>query len=176
VTTKLVKALADPRRVVGARDPGEGRRPGFTVAPIGGRPTEFETALTVAWSSGVLWLHACRREPQSLIFPLTAGRALPRGHLQVCGRRRDHISVNALKTQAEVRIVAGATQSRPSLAAALRSGAQSTRRRAEGPWRNRTVVLGMSDDEYLNMPGWGRPSSGLCGRACRVSGAGLDLR
>jgi hypothetical protein len=26
------------------------------------------------------------------------------------------------------------------------------------PWRNRTLVLGMSDDEVLNMPAWGRPS------------------
>jgi hypothetical protein len=34
---------------------------------------------------------------------------------------------------------------------------QATPRRP-GPWRNRTLVLGMSDDEVLNMPAWGRPA------------------
>ena len=26
------------------------------------------------------------------------------------------------------------------------------------PWRNTTLTIGMSDDEVLNMPGWGRPA------------------
>jgi hypothetical protein len=28
-----------------------------------------------------------------------------------------------------------------------------------GPWNHTTLTLGMSDDEVLNLPGWGRPSS-----------------
>ena len=31
--------------------------------------------------------------------------------------------------------------------------------RRAGPWRNLIPVLGITDDEVLNMPGWGRPSS-----------------
>jgi len=30
--------------------------------------------------------------------------------------------------------------------------------RRSGPWKHRTLTLGMSDDEVLNMSGWGRPS------------------
>lgn len=30
--------------------------------------------------------------------------------------------------------------------------------RRAGPWRQRTLAPGMSDDEVLNMPGWGRPA------------------
>jgi hypothetical protein len=35
--------------------------------------------------------------------------------------------------------------------------------RKTGPWRHTTLTLGMSDDEVLNLPGWGRP-----GRITRV--------
>lgn len=30
--------------------------------------------------------------------------------------------------------------------------------RKAGPWKHTTLTLGMSDDEVLNMPGWGRPA------------------
>ena len=30
--------------------------------------------------------------------------------------------------------------------------------RKPGPWKHRTLTPGMSDDEVLNMSGWGRPS------------------
>jgi len=30
--------------------------------------------------------------------------------------------------------------------------------RKPGPWTHKALTLGMSDDEVLNMPGWGRPS------------------
>lgn len=30
--------------------------------------------------------------------------------------------------------------------------------RTAGPWRRTALTLGMSDDEVLNLPGWGRPS------------------
>ena len=30
--------------------------------------------------------------------------------------------------------------------------------RRGGPWKHRPLTLGMSDDEVLNMSGWGRPS------------------
>jgi hypothetical protein len=30
--------------------------------------------------------------------------------------------------------------------------------RRAGPWNHTTLTLGMSDDEVLNLPGWGRPS------------------
>lgn len=30
--------------------------------------------------------------------------------------------------------------------------------RKAGPWKHKTLTLGMSDDEVLNMPGWGRPA------------------
>jgi len=35
------------------------------------------------------------------------------------------------------------------------SPARSTRR---GPWTHTAIEVGMSDDEVLNMPGWGRPA------------------
>ncbi len=42
----------------------------------------------------------------------------------------------------------------PAIAAAP---AHEPLRRA-GPWNHTTLTLGMSDDEVLNMPGWGRPT------------------
>ena len=30
--------------------------------------------------------------------------------------------------------------------------------RKPGPWKHRVLTLGMSDDEVLNLPGWGRPT------------------
>jgi hypothetical protein len=38
--------------------------------------------------------------------------------------------------------------------------------RRRGPWTHATVEIGISDDEVLNMPGWGRPA-----QISRVRGA-----
>ena len=40
--------------------------------------------------------------------------------------------------------------------------------RVAGPWRLTTLRLGMSDDEVLNLPGWGRPSRVTRVRLSRV--------
>jgi hypothetical protein len=62
--------------------------------------------------------------------------------------------------QAETRMTIAPSQPRADIqAAALPSpppsppAPQSLR-----PWRRTTLTLGMSDDEVLNLPGWGRPS------------------
>ena len=58
-------------------------------------------------------------------------------------------ATGAIETRVQV-----ATLARPSLPPdpARRSA------RKPGPWRHKTLTLGMSDDEVLNMPGWGPPS------------------
>ncbi len=51
------------------------------------------------------------------------------------------------------------TQVQATLARPLvRSDPARRSARKPGPWRHRTLTLGMSDDEVLNMPGWGPPS------------------
>lgn len=40
--------------------------------------------------------------------------------------------------------------------------------RATVPWRRTTLTLGMSDDEVLNIPGWGRPARITRARAPRA--------
>ena len=39
-----------------------------------------------------------------------------------------------------------------------REPAQVAQARKRGPWTRATVEVGISDDEVLNMPGWGRPA------------------
>ena len=43
-------------------------------------------------------------------------------------------------------------------APSLRSDPARRSARKPGPWGHKALTLGMSDDEVLNMPGWGRPS------------------
>jgi hypothetical protein len=43
-----------------------------------------------------------------------------------------------------------------TIAAATQQPAQRTLR--PGPWRHQALALGVSDDEVLNMPEWGRPN------------------
>jgi hypothetical protein len=43
----------------------------------------------------------------------------------------------------------------------------TTQPRTRGPWRHATVEVGISDDEVLNMPGWGRPAQISRSRAAR---------
>ena len=91
----------------------------------------------------------------------------------VQGEATSYQSTPCLRSQVETRLVAGvvagaapARAAEPLLAARLSPAALEAPRRA-GPWRNRTVVLGMSDDEVLNMPGWGRPTRIVRTRAPR---------
>jgi hypothetical protein len=65
--------------------------------------------------------------------------------------------------QVEKRLAVGPSMPRGEIVAAADArpavtvpGAAALRR--TGPWRNQTLVLGMSDDEVLNMPAWGRPA------------------
>jgi hypothetical protein len=44
------------------------------------------------------------------------------------------------------------------LAALPARAAPQPLRTVAGPWRRTTLTLGMSDDEVLNLPGWGRPN------------------
>ena len=78
----------------------------------------------------------------------------------VDGGATSYQATPCLRTQAETRLVAGVASGRAAepLAAARQAPATYEAPRRAGPWRNRTLVLGMSDDEVLNMPGWGRPT------------------
>jgi hypothetical protein len=59
--------------------------------------------------------------------------------------------------QVETQMTAGAPPPRLEAQTAEPSPAQQTLR-VPGPWRRTSLTLGMSDDEVLNLPGWGRPS------------------
>ena len=60
----------------------------------------------------------------------------------------------------ETRVAAGAS-SPPVTVVAREPPPQPARQpsRKAGPWSHEALTLGMSDDEVLNMPGWGRPGS-----------------
>jgi hypothetical protein len=61
--------------------------------------------------------------------------------------------------QGETRMATGAVQPRAEVqVAALSPPAMREPSRIAGPWRRTTLTLGMSDDEVLNLPGWGRPT------------------
>jgi len=45
--------------------------------------------------------------------------------------------------------------------------AMTQRGPARLPWRNGAICIGMTDDEVLNLPGWGRPASINRTRAAR---------
>jgi hypothetical protein len=47
---------------------------------------------------------------------------------------------------------------RPQVEVTPSAGAVAPLQRRPGPWRNVTLVLGMSDDEVLNLPAWGKPT------------------
>jgi len=47
---------------------------------------------------------------------------------------------------------------RPQVEVTPSAGAAAPLQRRPGPWRNVTLVLGMSDDEVLNLPAWGKPA------------------
>jgi hypothetical protein len=65
-------------------------------------------------------------------------------------------------TYQSVPCVAGADETRIAPVPQTRIEASSvsppSSSRRSGPWRHRALTLGMSDDEVLNMSGWGRPS------------------
>jgi hypothetical protein len=52
--------------------------------------------------------------------------------------------------------------------AATAAAAQARPEHTSGPWRRTTLTLGMSDDEVLNLPGWGRPTRISRARAPRA--------
>ena len=58
----------------------------------------------------------------------------------------------------EIRMAQPAPRGPAILSPAPRPDAASRYPRRPGPWKHRTLTLGMSDDEVLNLPGWGRPS------------------
>jgi hypothetical protein len=58
----------------------------------------------------------------------------------------------------EIRLSPPASAVPALLSPAPRADAASPYPRRPGPWKHRTLTLGMSDDEVLNLPGWGRPS------------------
>jgi len=83
---------------------------------------------------------------------VTAGRV----YKCVDGGATSYQSVPCARGQEEVAIriaVASPPASERSLAVAVPPA--QTRKR--GPWTRTTVEIGISDDEVLNMPGWGRP-------------------
>ena len=80
-------------------------------------------------------------------------------------RSGDAISYQSLpcaRGQDEVRMTLGAAKPAPEPSAVAEprpdAVAFNSTTRSPLPWRNRSLALGMSDDEVLNLPGWGRPS------------------
>jgi len=60
---------------------------------------------------------------------------------------------------AETRIATtGASTPRPDVEMSGAAISSMREPRRVGPWSHATLTLGMSDDEVLNMSGWGRPS------------------
>lgn len=57
----------------------------------------------------------------------------------------------------ETQLATGETPPRWEVSAPRAAPARRLSRNA-GPWKHTTLTLGMSDDEVLNMPGWGRPA------------------
>jgi hypothetical protein len=94
----------------------------------------------------------------ALVASLAAGPAAAGGTtIYKCVARgmTSYQSMPCGSDQAEVRVArfAGVPQAEPSVAPA----AAGTRTQA-GPWPRRPIALGMTDDEVLNMPEWGRPA------------------
>jgi hypothetical protein len=56
----------------------------------------------------------------------------------------------------ETRLAPTSVRTDSALPAPPRGTGRSPARRS-GPWKHTTLTLGMSDDEVLNMAGWGRP-------------------
>jgi hypothetical protein len=78
----------------------------------------------------------------------------------VDGNATAYQSVPCANGQAETRMTTGAPPSRAEVqvAALPALAARQPLRTVAGPWRRTTLTLGMSDDEVLNLPGWGRPT------------------
>ena len=55
-----------------------------------------------------------------------------------------------------IKITSFFLQAAPDQSMAAPVAAMQPRKR--GPWKHATVEIGISDDEVLNMPGWGRPA------------------
>jgi len=61
--------------------------------------------------------------------------------------------------QAQVRMgVVGGDNPPPDATVAATTQPPAQRALRPGPWRHQALALGVSDDEVLNMPGWGRPN------------------
>jgi len=66
-------------------------------------------------------------------------------------------------------VIAGATQASPSMRANAAASAPARtapdcdavpqRASPRLPWRHMAICIGMTDDEVLNLPGWGRPTA-----------------
>lgn len=73
-----------------------------------------------------------------------------------CARGRDETPIALARLPAEA----------APAPAALPVAGPAAQPRKRGPWTHATVEIGISDDEVLNMPGWGRPA-----QISRVRGA-----
>jgi hypothetical protein len=60
------------------------------------------------------------------------------------------------QNETPIRIASSSVQPAPDQSMAAPVATAQPRRR--GPWQHATVEIGISDDEVLNMPGWGRPA------------------
>jgi hypothetical protein len=70
--------------------------------------------------------------------------------------------------QIEMRMTTGATQPKSEFQMAAASPPAQSTSHSSGPWRRTSLALGMSDDEVLNLPGWGRPNRITRTRVSRV--------
>ena len=61
------------------------------------------------------------------------------------------------QAQARMSIIGNGTPARDATVAAARQP-PAQRTLGPGPWRHQALALGVSDDEVLNMPEWGRPN------------------
>ncbi len=69
------------------------------------------------------------------------------------------MNIAAATADAPLRSRPPAEPEAPSMQLENSSARPSASRRGPFPWGRRTLAVGMSDDEVLNLAGWGRPSS-----------------
>lgn len=104
--------------------------------------------------------------PRIAACVLALGVTLPAaaGDIYKCVTRdaTSYQSVPCARGDAQTRMnLAGAARAprgEPQAVAVAPAPARERRATGPGPWRHRTLTLGMSDDEVLNLPGWGRPA------------------
>jgi len=108
-------------------------------------------------------MHTTTRIIRSALWCALAASAAPLATAQdifkcIDGGGTTYQSTPCASGQGETRMAIGAVQSRAEAQVAALSSPPMPPPRTAGPWRRTALTLGMSDDEVLNLPGWGRPT------------------